>query len=49
MCTDFRACLPEVELNSVRLSDKSPLKGKTLAESEMRKKFRVTLMAVARR
>lgn len=48
LCTDIRACLPEVELNSVRLSEKSPLKGKSLAETEMRKKFRVTLMAVSR-
>jgi CPA2 family monovalent cation:H+ antiporter-2 len=47
-CTDFRACLPELKLASLRMPADSPLTDKTLAQTEMRKKFGVTLLALVR-
>lgn len=47
-CVDFRACIPEMKLVSLRISGQSPLAGKTLAQTEMRKKYGVTLLSLVR-
>lgn len=47
-CSDFRACLPELHMTSVRLPEKSPLAGTSLAESGIRNDFGLTLMALVR-
>ncbi len=46
--TDFQACLPQVELNAIRMGKHSSLVGQTLGQSEMRKKYRVSLIALSR-
>ncbi|MEN6466155.1 MAG: cation:proton antiporter [Syntrophaceae bacterium] len=47
-CSDFRACLPELHLTSVRLPEGSPLLGNSLAGSGIREEFGLTLMALVR-
>lgn len=47
-CPDIQTCLPELEVTSWRLSEDSPLRGRKLAETHMRKEFGVNVMAVAR-
>ncbi|MBN1381697.1 MAG: cation:proton antiporter [Deltaproteobacteria bacterium] len=47
-CDDLRLCLPDVEISSFRIKKTSPLIGKTLIETEMRKKYGVTLLAINR-
>lgn len=47
-CSDFRACLPDLHLTSVRLAGGSPLVGASLAGSGIREQFGVTLMALVR-
>jgi len=47
-CTDLKLCLPDVEMTSVRIGEGSPLAGRTLGETEMRKKYGVTLLALRR-
>lgn len=46
---DLESCLPDVEIRSFRLATTSPFVGKTLAETEMRKKTGVTLLAIRRK
>ena len=46
-CT-MESCLPDLEIASFRIEDGSPVVGKTLQETEMRKKYGVTLLAVNR-
>jgi len=46
--SDVRHCLPDIEISTFRLSDTSTLVGKTLGETEMRKKYGVTVLAVRR-
>jgi monovalent cation:H+ antiporter-2, CPA2 family len=46
-CT-MDSCLPDLEISSFRLGEGSPAVGKTLQDTEMRKKYRVTLLAVNR-
>ena len=46
-CT-MESCLPDLEIASFRIEDASPVVGKTLQETEMRKKYGVTLLAVNR-
>jgi CPA2 family monovalent cation:H+ antiporter-2 len=47
-CSDLRHCLPDVEITAFRIGEKSPIVGKTLAQTEMRKKYGVTVLAVRR-
>lgn len=46
-CT-MESCLPDLEITPLRIEDASPVVGKTLQETEMRKKYGVTLLAVNR-
>jgi len=48
-CLDLELCLPNVEIKSFRIMGDSPLVGKTLAETQMRKIYGVTLLAVRRK
>ncbi|OPY05686.1 MAG: Inner membrane protein YbaL [Syntrophaceae bacterium PtaB.Bin038] len=45
-CPSIEACLPDVEIRSFRVHARSEAVGKTLAETQMRKKYGVTLLAV---
>jgi len=45
-CPDIETCLPDVEIRSFRVQARSEAAGKTLAETQMRKKYGVTLLAV---
>lgn len=47
-CSDLRHCLPDIEITSFRLDKASSLVGKTLGETELRKKYGVTVLAVRR-
>jgi CPA2 family monovalent cation:H+ antiporter-2 len=47
-CSNLRHCLPDIEIASFRIDETSPLAGKTLGETEMRKKYGVTVLAVRR-
>ncbi len=47
-CRELAHCLPDLEIGSLRVSRNSPLLGKTLAQTEMRKKYEVTLLAIRR-
>jgi CPA2 family monovalent cation:H+ antiporter-2 len=46
--TDFRFQLPDVEISALRIAEGSPLVGKSLAETGMRKRYGVTVLAVRR-
>jgi len=46
--SDLKIHLPDFEISTFRVSQESPLVGKTLAEIELRKKFGVTLLAIRR-
>jgi CPA2 family monovalent cation:H+ antiporter-2 len=45
---DLQSYIPDVQINTVRVNDASPLVGRTLAEVELRKKYGVTLLAIRR-
>ena len=47
-CVDLKHCLPDIEINTLRIDEKSPIVGRTLAETEMRKKYGVTILAIRR-
>jgi CPA2 family monovalent cation:H+ antiporter-2 len=47
-CSDLRHCLPDIEITSFRIDERSPLAGQTLGETEIRKKYGVTVLAVRR-
>jgi len=47
-CDDLRLCLPDVEISSFRIAKYSSMVGRTLLDTEMRKKHGVTLLAVKR-
>lgn len=47
-CLDITHCLPEVEMTALRLTPGSSMAGRTLAETGMRKKFNVNLLAIRR-
>jgi len=47
-CTNLAHCLPEVELVSFRIEPKAPSIGRTIGEMEVRKKHRVTILAIRR-
>jgi len=44
----MESCLPDLEITSFRVKEGSAVVGKTLQETEMRKKYGVTLLAVNR-
>ncbi len=46
--SDLHLQLPDVEISTLRVVEKSPLVGKSLGEIEMRKKYGVTLLAIRR-
>jgi len=46
--SEMRLPLPDVEIASLRVGEKSPFIGKTLLEIDLRRKFGVTLLAVSR-
>ena len=46
--SDLNLQLPDVEISTVRVVERSPLIGKSLAEIEMRKKYGVTVLAIRR-
>ena len=46
--SDLHLQLPNVEISTLRVVEKSPLVGKSLGEIEMRKKYGVTLLAIRR-
>lgn len=48
-CLDLGLCLPDVEIKSFRIASESPFIGKTLSQTEMRKKTGVTLLAIRRK
>jgi len=48
-CPGIETCLPDMEIRSLRVQARSEAVGKTLAETQMRKKYGVTLLAVRRR
>ena len=45
---DVKLDLPDVEISTFRISERSPMVGKTLAQMELRKKYGVTLLAISR-
>jgi CPA2 family monovalent cation:H+ antiporter-2 len=47
-CTNLKLCIPDVEMTSVRIGEGSPLAGRTLGETEMRKIYGVTVLALRR-
>jgi monovalent cation:H+ antiporter-2, CPA2 family len=47
-CTNLAHCLPELELVSLRIEPKAPIIGRTIGEMELRKKHRVTILAIRR-
>ncbi|MBM4270604.1 MAG: potassium transporter KefB [Deltaproteobacteria bacterium] len=48
-CLDIELCLPDVEIKTFRIAEGSPFIGKTLAQTEMRKKMGVSLLALRRK
>jgi monovalent cation:H+ antiporter-2, CPA2 family len=48
-CTDLELCLPDVEIKSFRIAAESPFIGKTLAQTELRKKMGVSVLALRRK
>jgi len=46
--SDLKLHLPDVEISALRVHERSPLVGKTLAQIELRKKYGVTLLAIRR-
>ncbi|MDY6855310.1 MAG: cation:proton antiporter [Thermodesulfobacteriota bacterium] len=46
--SDLKVQLPDVEINTLRVAEKSPLVGKSLAEIELRKRYGVTVLAIRR-
>jgi len=46
--SDLKLQLPDVEISTLRVAERSPLVGKSLAETELRKKYGVTVLAIRR-
>jgi CPA2 family monovalent cation:H+ antiporter-2 len=46
--SDLKLQLPDVEISALRVGEKSPLVGKSLAQLELRKKYGVTVLAIRR-
>lgn len=47
-CRSLSHCLPDIEIGTLRVSRNSLFLGKTLAQTELRKKYEVTLLAIRR-
>jgi CPA2 family monovalent cation:H+ antiporter-2 len=47
-CPNIGACMPDMDLRSLRVHESSPLAGKTIAEADLGNKYRVTVLAVRR-
>jgi len=47
-CPHIGACLPDMDLRSLRIHGSSPLAGKTIGEAKLGEKFGVTVLAVRR-
>jgi CPA2 family monovalent cation:H+ antiporter-2 len=47
-CTDFSHCMPDIELGSFRVEPGAPIDGRTIGQAEVRKKHRVTILAIRR-
>jgi len=47
-CPHIGACLPDMDLRSLRVHESSPLAGKTIAEAELGSHYGVTVLAVRR-
>jgi CPA2 family monovalent cation:H+ antiporter-2 len=47
-CLDIAHCLPDVEMKSFRVSEGAPILDLSLAQTEMRKKFGVNVLAIRR-
>jgi CPA2 family monovalent cation:H+ antiporter-2 len=45
---DVKLDLPDVEISTFRIAERSPMVGKTLAQIGLRKKYGVTLLAISR-
>ncbi|MBN2488847.1 MAG: NAD-binding protein, partial [Methanosarcinaceae archaeon] len=45
---DMKLDLPDVEISTFRIAERSPMVGKTLAQIGLRKKYGVTLLAISR-
>ncbi|MCX7766894.1 MAG: NAD-binding protein, partial [Candidatus Sumerlaeia bacterium] len=45
---DLKLQYPDIEITTVRVPDRSPICGKSLAEIELRKKYGITLLAIRR-
>jgi CPA2 family monovalent cation:H+ antiporter-2 len=45
---DLKLHAPEIEVQSIRISDKSPIASKTLAETQLRSRYGVTVVAIMR-
>ena len=48
MLMDLKRHLPDTDLITVRIDEKAPLAGKSLAECQLRKKHGITVMAIRR-
>ncbi len=46
--SDLKLQLPNVEISTLRVAERSPLVGKSLANIELRKKYEVTVLAIRR-
>jgi len=46
--SELKLQLPDVEISSLKVAEKSPLVGKSIAEINLRKKFGVTVLAIRR-
>lgn len=46
--SDLKPYLSDVEINSVRVDERSPISGKTLGDVDLRKKFGVTVLVIHR-
>ena len=46
--SDLNLYMPDVEIDTVRISEKSSLAGKSLAEMDLRRKFGITVLAIRR-
>ncbi len=47
-CTEFSHCMPDIELVSFRVEPRAPIIGQTIGQLEVRKKHRVTILAIRR-
>jgi len=46
--SDLKLQLPDIEIGTLRVGEKSPLVGKTLTQVDLRKKYAVTVLAIRR-